>query len=46
MGKFFIPCGFVVMEIEEDSRISIILGKPFLATARAMIDINNGKLSL
>jgi len=34
------------MEMEEDSRIPIILGQPFLATARAMIDVKNDKLSL
>ena len=46
VGKFFIPCDFVIMEMEEDSRIPIILGRPFLATAGAMIDVKNGKLSL
>ncbi|GKA56642.1 reverse transcriptase domain-containing protein [Tanacetum coccineum] len=30
----------------EDSRILIILGRPFLATARAMIDVFNKKLTL
>jgi len=34
------------MEKEEESRIPIILGKPFLATAGAMIDVKNDKLSL
>ena len=33
VGKFFIPCYFVIMEMEEDSRISIILARPFLVTA-------------
>jgi len=33
VGKFFIPCNFMVMEIQEDSRIPIILRRPFLATA-------------
>jgi len=33
------------MEMEEDSHIPIILGRPFLATAGAMIDVKNGKLS-
>jgi len=46
VGKFFIPCDFVVMEMEEDSRIPIILGRPFLATTGAMINIKRGKLSL
>jgi len=31
---------------EEDSRIPIILGQPFLSTAGAMIDVKNGKLFL
>ena len=34
------------MEIEEDSCISVILGRPFLATVGAMIDVMNGKLFL
>jgi len=45
VGKFFIPCDFIVMEMEEDSRIPIILGRPFLATAGAMSDVKNDKLS-
>lgn len=31
VGKFFIPVDFVVLEMEEDSQIPIILGRPFLA---------------
>jgi len=46
VGKIFIPCDFVVMEMEEDSQIAIVLGRPFLATAGAMIDVKNGQLSL
>jgi len=34
------------MEMQEDSQIPIILGRPFLATACAMIDVKNGRLSL
>ena len=34
------------MEKEEESHIPIILGKPFLATTGAMIDVKNDKLSL
>ncbi|GJY31086.1 hypothetical protein Tco_0414581 [Tanacetum coccineum] len=30
----------------EDSRVPIILGRPFLATARAMIDVFNKKITL
>jgi len=46
VGKFFIPCDFVVIKIEEDSCIPIILRIPFFAIAGATIDVNNGKLSL
>ena len=42
VGKFFIPCNFVVMEKEEDARIPIISGHLFLATASAMIDVKMG----
>ena len=32
--------------MEEDKEIPIILGRPFLATGRAMIDIQGGELKL
>ncbi|XP_057989091.1 uncharacterized protein LOC131172164 [Hevea brasiliensis] len=41
VGKFFIPVDFVVLEMEEDIQIPIILGRPFLATAGAVIDVKN-----
>ncbi|GJV47144.1 hypothetical protein Tco_1437356, partial [Tanacetum coccineum] len=37
---------FVVLEMDEDELVLIILGRPFLATARAVIDVHKGKLSL
>jgi len=46
VDKSFIPYDLVIMETKEDSHISIILGRPFLATTGAMIDVNNGKLPL
>ncbi|XP_058003728.1 uncharacterized protein LOC131180129 [Hevea brasiliensis] len=46
VGKFFIPVDFVVLEMEEDIQIPIILGRPFLATTKAVIDIKNGLLTL
>ncbi|KAJ9135136.1 hypothetical protein P3X46_032350 [Hevea brasiliensis] len=42
VGKFFIQVDFVVLDMEEDVKIFIILGRPFLATAGAIIDIKNG----
>ena len=32
--------------MEEDKEIPIILGRPFLATGRAMIDVQKGELKL
>ncbi|GJW58530.1 DNA-directed DNA polymerase [Tanacetum coccineum] len=37
---------FVVLELDEDKLVPIILGRPFLATARAVTDIHEGNLSL
>ncbi|XP_058003727.1 uncharacterized protein LOC110647809 [Hevea brasiliensis] len=42
VGKFFIHVDFVVLEIEEDVQIPIILGRPFLVTAGAIIDVKMG----
>nr|GEV68391.1 hypothetical protein [Tanacetum cinerariifolium] len=42
-GKFLIPCGFtdfVIIDYESDPRVPLILGRPFLRTARALIDIH------
>ncbi|GJY87840.1 reverse transcriptase domain-containing protein [Tanacetum coccineum] len=40
IDKFVLLIDFVILDIREDYRIPIILGRPFLATARAMIDDN------
>ncbi|KAK4428938.1 hypothetical protein Salat_1193800 [Sesamum alatum] len=46
VGKFFSPAYFVILEMEEDTRIPIILGRSFLATAGAIIDVRDKALSL
>ena len=46
VGKFYIPVDFVVLDMEEDAHIPIILGRPFLHTAGAVIDVKNGRLAL
>ncbi|GJT66937.1 DNA-directed DNA polymerase [Tanacetum coccineum] len=46
IDKFVLPIDFVILDMREDSRIRIILGRPFLATARAMIDVFNKKITL
>ncbi|XP_074356413.1 uncharacterized protein LOC141696126 [Apium graveolens] len=46
VGKFYIPVDFVVLDMEEDSQIPIILGRPFLCTTGAVIDVKSGTLTL
>nr|GFA61151.1 reverse transcriptase domain-containing protein [Tanacetum cinerariifolium] len=46
VDKFILPIDFVILDMPEDSRVPIILGRPFLATARAMIDVFNKKITL
>nr|GEW92094.1 hypothetical protein [Tanacetum cinerariifolium] len=41
IDKFFLPIDFVILDMREDSRIPIILGRPFLA----MIDVFNKKIT-
>ncbi|XP_057740152.1 uncharacterized protein LOC130957302 [Arachis stenosperma] len=39
VGRYFLPTDFVVLEMEESYIHPIILGRPFLATARALKDV-------
>ncbi|XP_017982314.1 PREDICTED: uncharacterized protein LOC108663240 [Theobroma cacao] len=43
--KLYIPVDFIVLETEDDIQIPLILGRPFLATTRANIDVKNGKIT-
>nr|GEW72898.1 hypothetical protein [Tanacetum cinerariifolium] len=48
-GKFLIPCGFtdfVVVDYESDPRVPLILGRPFLRVAHALIDIHGEEMIL
>ncbi|CAM8923372.1 unnamed protein product [Rhodiola kirilowii] len=42
----YIPVDFIVMDISEDIVIPIILGRPFLYTAKAVIDMDRCSLAL
>ena len=46
VDKFIFPIDFIVLDIEEDQDISIILGRPFLATERTLIDVQKGELTM
>nr|GEV83061.1 reverse transcriptase domain-containing protein [Tanacetum cinerariifolium] len=42
VGKFTFPADFVIVDYESDLRVLLILGRPFLRTARALIDVHEG----
>nr|GEX37360.1 DNA-directed DNA polymerase [Tanacetum cinerariifolium] len=42
VGKFTFPADFVIVDYECDPRVSLILGRPFLRTTHALIDVHEG----
>nr|GEV08478.1 reverse transcriptase domain-containing protein [Tanacetum cinerariifolium] len=46
VGTFHFPSDFVVVDFDADPRVSLILGRSFLNTGRALIDVYEGKLTL
>ena len=50
MDKFYYPVDFIILDTEpitkEPNHVPIILGRPFLATANALINFRNGVMQL
>ncbi|GJY17734.1 reverse transcriptase domain-containing protein [Tanacetum coccineum] len=46
VGKFHFPADFVVIDFDADPRFPLILGRSFLKTGRALIDVYEGELTL
>ena len=46
VGKFVLPANFVILDMEEDDSVPITLGRPFLATGKAQINVQEGELKL
>ncbi|GJZ73695.1 reverse transcriptase domain-containing protein, partial [Tanacetum coccineum] len=46
VGTFFFPADFVVVDYVADPRAPLILGRPFLRTARALIDVHGEQMTL
>ncbi|GKA13264.1 reverse transcriptase domain-containing protein [Tanacetum coccineum] len=46
VGKFTFPADFVIVDYESDPRVPLILGRPFLQTARALIDVHGEEMIL
>ncbi|GKC75325.1 DNA-directed DNA polymerase [Tanacetum coccineum] len=39
ISKFVFPVDFIILDMPEDIKVPLILGRPFLSTARAKIDV-------
>lgn len=46
MDRFYFPVDFIIMDIEEDSVLPLILGIPFMKTAKVIIDVDDGNLKV
>nr|GEY36346.1 reverse transcriptase domain-containing protein [Tanacetum cinerariifolium] len=46
VGKFYFPADFVILDFVADPRVPLILGRPFLSTAHALIDVYKGEITL
>ncbi|XP_016195517.1 putative uncharacterized protein DDB_G0282133 [Arachis ipaensis] len=42
--NFIFPADFVVLDMDKEGSNSVILGRPFLATARTIIDVEKGEM--
>ena len=45
VGNFLVPCDFIVLDMDDAFPPPFILGRPFLATAGAVIDVQTGTMS-
>ncbi|GKF13180.1 reverse transcriptase domain-containing protein [Tanacetum coccineum] len=46
VGKFYFLADFVVLDFIANPRVPLILGRPFLRTAHALIDVYEGEITL
>ncbi|PKU63452.1 hypothetical protein MA16_Dca025681 [Dendrobium catenatum] len=46
VNKFIFPIDFIILDMDESREILLILGIPFLATCKAIIDVQKGELTM
>nr|GFB30520.1 reverse transcriptase domain-containing protein [Tanacetum cinerariifolium] len=46
VGKFYFLADFVILDFVTDTRVPLILGRPFLSTSHALIDVYEGEITL
>jgi len=45
VGGIYIPTDFIVLDMDENDQVPILLGKLFLATAGAIVDVKGGRIA-
>ncbi|GJT80902.1 retrovirus-related pol polyprotein from transposon TNT 1-94 [Tanacetum coccineum] len=46
IGKIVFPIDFIILDMPEDIKVPLVLGRPFLSTAHAKIDVFKRKITL
>ncbi|KAK4283575.1 hypothetical protein QN277_000512 [Acacia crassicarpa] len=46
VDKFIFPVDFIILDFEADHDVPILLGRPFMATGRTLIDVKKGELTM
>lgn len=46
VDKFIFSVDFIILEVNEEVEAPLILSHPFLATSKALIDVNDGQMVL
>ncbi|KAK4280234.1 hypothetical protein QN277_011881 [Acacia crassicarpa] len=46
VDKLIFPVDFIILDFEEDQEILILMGRPFMATGRTLIDVEKGELTM
>jgi len=44
VDKFMFPVDFVILDMKENEEVPLILGRPFMKTAKVIIDVDKGEL--
>ncbi|XP_038884893.1 uncharacterized protein LOC120075511 [Benincasa hispida] len=46
VDNFIFPADFIILDYETDRDVPIIIGRPFLATGKVLIDVHKGELTM
>ncbi|XP_038882379.1 uncharacterized protein LOC120073647 [Benincasa hispida] len=46
IDRFIVPTDFIILDYRVDKDVPIILGRPFLSTGRAQIDVHKGEITM